>query len=173
MSPGAELARLQGCREEKEMLSWMFWMFRTSQLSDCGRVWRPWRMLCSSCSRLLSKLWGQAGQVVLPPVSSPAGETERTHPCSEEQDKARALLMCCRLCVGSDTVRSWGWGVAEAGLQSPLIAVHAALHSGAANLPPSVCSSFLIAFLTSLLLFCWQCPEARSPPGALALACQN
>lgn len=64
-------------------------------------------------------------------------------------------------------------GVAEAGLQSPLITVYAALHSGAASLPPSVCSSFLIAFLTSLLLFCWQCPEARSPPGALALACQN
>lgn len=42
-----------------------------------------------------------------------------------------------------------------------------------ASLPPGSCSGFLIAFLTLLLFFCWQCPEARSPPGALALACQN
>lgn len=42
-----------------------------------------------------------------------------------------------------------------------------------ASLPWSIDIGFLIASLTLLPFFCWQCPEARSPPGALALACQN
>lgn len=42
-----------------------------------------------------------------------------------------------------------------------------------ASLPWSIDIGFLIASLTLLPFFCWQWPEARSPPGALALACQN
>lgn len=42
-----------------------------------------------------------------------------------------------------------------------------------ASLPWSIDIGFLIASLTLLAFFCWLCPEARSPPGALALACQN
>lgn len=172
MSPGAGLALLQGCREEKETFSWVFGMYPSAPWlwQGLGTVVDA-LLLLLSCSPSCQGV--RLGELCFLPFSGPAGEAERAHPRSEERGHSPSTADVLQPLGGLRDSQFWVCGVAEAGLQSPLIAVCAVLHSGAANLPPSVCSSFLIAFLTSLLLFCWQCPEARSPPGALALACQN
>lgn len=135
-----------------------------SQLLDCCGVWRP-GVVPSSCSpaALQATESGCTRQRVFLLIFKSKDESERARPHSEDS-----------LC-GATLWGGWrqsfpefvGWQK-QGGNLSQLSTLW--LHPRA-SLPPSVCRGFLIAFLTLLYFFCWQCPEARSPPGALALAC--